>query len=583
MARRILTLPIFLILLMTGCQDKTATDQADFLVQIRLASEPDNLHPMFSRSAYATQIENLVFYPLAEFDPYTLELMPLLIEEMPKAELIEEGEFEGLYRYSFRMREEASWDDGKPVTAYDYLFTIKAAFNPRVNAPSWRGFLDAIRAVEIDAEDPKSCEVYLSGKNMISDLIVVNFAVFPVHIYDAGNLMGDILLDELRVDVPEDTLVSWYPKLESFADAFSSVQYNRETISGAGPYRFVEWGTGQSIILEKKENWWGDQVEDAPDMMKGNPTRITYTFVPDENTALAAMKDGAFDIFSEVGSEAFLQLKNDPQYADRFNFYTPSLMQFHALELNNRDPKLADARVRKALAALLDYDAIIENLTAGLAQRTVGPIHPSKPYYNREIMAPGQDLELAREYLAEAGWRDTNGDGTVDKVIDGVPTELDLSVLVSQRKEGQQIALILQQNAARVGIGIEIETRDGQQILSALRTRDFDILPMRVRSNPYMYDPYQTWHSDSDKPGGSNRSGYHDKEVDEIIERIRLAEDPAEVHRLYLEFQEELAKDQPVIFLYVPEEKIIANKRIRMQPSSRRPGYFENLFEQASI
>mgnify|MGYP000081328371 CR=1 FL=1 len=80
---------------------------------------------------------------------------------------------------------------------------------------------------------------------------------------------------------------------------------------------------------------------------------------------------------------------------------------------------------------ILRSENAVWNLTAGLAQRTVGPIHPSKPYYNSEINAPVQDLELARKYLAEAGWRDSNGGGTVDKVIDGVPTELDLSVLVS--------------------------------------------------------------------------------------------------------------------------------------------------------
>ena len=583
MSWKILTLPFFLLLIMTGCQDRATTEQTDFQVQIRLASEPDNLHPMFSRSSYSTQIENLIFYPLAEFDPYTLALQPLLIEEVPVAELIETGKYEGLYRYSLKIRDEAVWEDGTPVTANDYLFTVKVAFNPKVNAPSWRGFLDAIQAIEMDSQDARSFQVYIKGKNMISDLIVVNFAIFPAHVYDAGNLMGDITLDDLRTEVPEDTLAVWYPNLAPFAEAFTSVEYNRETISGAGPYRFVEWVTGQSIILEKKENWWGEKVSDAPGMMRGNPYRITYTFVPDENTALSAMKDGAFDILSEVSSEAFVEMENDPLYAGKFNFYTPSLMQFHYLELNNRDPKLADPRVRKALASILDYDAIIDNLTAGLAVRTIGPIHPSKPYYNKQIAAPVQDFDLARKYLDEAGWRDSNGDGTVDKVIDGKPTELDLSVMVSQRKEGQQIALILQQNAAKVGIGIEIETRDGQQILSALRTRDFEILPMRVRSNPYLYDPYQTWHSESDKPGGSNRSGYHDKEVDEIIERIRLVEDPTEMNQLYLEFQEELARDQPVIFLYVPEEKIIANSRIIMKPSSRRPGYFENLFELGPI
>jgi peptide/nickel transport system substrate-binding protein len=576
MIRSLCFFSIFAFLIFAGCTTDVQQKEEDFQITIRLPNEPDNLHPMFSRSAYATQIENLILYPLAEFDPFSLELSPLIIETVPKGQFQSGGPSDGQYRYDLKIREEATWEDGIPITAQDYLFSLKAAFNPKVNAPSWRGYFQDMKTVELDQEDSKKLSVYLEGKNMLSDLIVVNFNIFPKHIYDPEGLMEHLTLDEIRNPSNQDSLLINHPELEKFATAFSGVQYNREIISGAGPYKMVEWVTGESITLEKKENWWGGKVANRPPMMNGFPQRIKYSFVPDENTALTAVKDGSFDVISEVSSDAFLNLKNDPNYAEVLDFFTPSVMQYHYLELNNRNPKLSDVRVRKALAYLLDYDALIENLTSGLSMKTIGPVHPSKVYYNQDIQPIKQDIEKSKQLLTEAGWSDTNGNGTVDKVIDGQLTELDLSVIVSQRREGQQLALILKQNAAQAGINILIENRPLSQ---AIRNRDFEIVPMRRRSNPYVYDPHQAWHSMSDQPGGGNYTGYRDAEADKIIDAINDEENAEKRNELYRELQAELIHDQPVIFLYVPLEKVIVNKRLKAQPSARRPGYFENLFE----
>lgn len=571
---------IAFLTMLISCQSDRQVDQGkDFDLKVRLASEPDNLHPMFSRSADATSIENLMLYPLAEFDPYSLALTPLIIESVPEGEMITEGDQAGMQRYALSIRPEAEWGDGKPITAEDYIFTLKAAFHPKVNAPTWRGFLNEIAFVEVDENDPKKFEVFVNGDNLLSDLVVVNFNIFPKHIYDPNQAMDKISLEELRAAQNVDSLMSAIPELDDFATQFQSVQFLRETVAGAGPYEKVDWTTGESITLQRKEGWWGEKLTNKPTLLQANAKRIIYSFIPDETTALTALKDGSIDIMSAVTGQSFVDLKSDATYEDKLDFYTPSIMQYHYLELNNRNPKLADARVRKALANLLDYDALIENLTAGLAQQTVGPIHPVKPYYNDDIPPIKQDIEAAKSLLNEAGWSDTNGDGTVDKILDGKRTELDLSVIVSQRKEGQQLAQILKQNAAQIGIKINIDTRDGSGIVAAIRSRDFEILPLRSRSNPAIYDPYQTWHSSSDQPGGGNRSGYHDDEVDRIIENIRETNDQTERFRLYQEFQAELAEDQPVVFLYVPLEKIIINEKFKMQPSSRRPGYFENLIE----
>ena len=164
-------------------------------------------------------------------------------------------------------------------------------------------------------------------------------------------------------------------------------------------------------------------------------------------------------------------------------------------------------------------------------------------------------------------------------MVDGAREELELEILVTQRPAGQQVALIVKQAAERIGIKVNIVTRDNSSFGQAIRQREFELLPIQVRTSPALNDPYQNWHSASDAPGGNNRTGFRNDEADEVIARIRSAESTDERNQYYFELQEILHEEVPTIFLYVPLERIIVNNEIGMQPSSRRPGYFENLFQ----
>ena len=300
--------------------------------------------------------------------------------------------------------------------------------------------------------------------------------------------------------------------------------------------------------------------------------------IPDEPAALIALKDGTVDIVAQVTASNFVEMRDDPQWGDRFDFYTPSLMQQNYVELNNRHPLLQDRQVRKALALTVDYNAIIDTFLLGMADRTASPFHPSKDYYNQDIQPEPYSIAEAREILKQAGWEDSNNNNVADKIIDGKLTELNLDVIVTQRAEGQQIALLMKETAARAGIEIDIITKDGNGLMQAIRSRDFEMILIRTTNSPSIDDPYQRWHSDSDQPGGGNRSGFSNARADDIIERIRATSENSERNRLFTELQEIIHEETPVIFLYVPTERLIVNKRIEMTPSSRRPGYFENLF-----
>jgi len=569
---------LFTSFLFIGCKSDRST--SDFSLTLRLPNEPDCIHPIYSKSTYAAPIETLILLPPAEYDPLSLQLTPLLLEQIPTAEVVTSGKHAKGHVYKMQFRKGAVWSDQKPVTGEDYLFTIKSAYNPHVEAPSWKAFLDFISAVEIDPDDPQKFSVYVDSSYSLALLAVTNFNIYPAHVYDPDGIMTKFSLDELRsTDKPfsaeQDTL------LKSFATAFNSPKYLREAKVGSGPYDLDQWTTGEFIRLKRKEKWWGDKIENPPLLMQAYPGEITYRIILDAAAAEAALKAGEVDLMAEVPAADFVSLQNDPSWKDKLQFATPPLNKVYSLELNNRDSILADKRIRQALAYSIDYDGMLTQVLKGLATRTIGPFHPDKPYYDKDLKPIKQDLQKALDLIKEAGWTDSNKNGIPDKKINGKLTELQLRIKIPNKEEGIAIANIVKENANKIGIDIQIEAMDPSQFNQDMRQNNFEIGPASRTSFPNDDDPYANWDSKSDGPGGNNRSGYHNATLDSLIDVIRKSTSTDEKYKAYHGFQEVLYRDQPSIFLYVPMERIIASKRIQMVTSSRRPGYFENLCRPA--
>ncbi|MEP6646891.1 MAG: ABC transporter substrate-binding protein [Saprospiraceae bacterium] len=569
-----------LLLALSSCKTGIETS-TPLVVNVRIAQEPETLNPLFSKSSFATQIESLILLPVAEYDPVSLKLSPLLITEIPTEQKVSEGKHSGGSMYTLHFRPEATWTDGSPVTAEDYLFTIKSVYNPYVNASSMRGFFGFISEIQTDPKDAKKVTVFIDSTYILPLDVITNFQLFPANVYDPKNIMTGFTLEELRDPnkkwtAEQDTL------LKQFAESFESPHFGREMVMGAGPYELDNWTTGEFIRLKRKSNYWGDKISNPPLLVQGYPTEINYRFYGDAATAEAALKSGVVDVMGDVSASTFIKMKNDPQWADKFQFASPALLQMNYLLLNNHKPILADKRIRQALAYCLDYDGIMKNVLQGLGQRTVGPIHPTKRYYDKDLKPIQQDINKSIALIKAAGWKDTNGNGIPDKIIDGKLQELSISIKITNQEEGKAIANILKENAKKAGIDINIEVLETSQFNDARRQNNFDIEPMRMRSLPTLDDPYATWHSQSDKPGGNNVSGFHSMAADSVINEIRTDASEKERDIDYHSLQEILYEEQPVIFLYVPLERIIVSKKFEFLSSSRKPGYFENLFKRAS-
>jgi peptide/nickel transport system substrate-binding protein len=245
------------------------SEESGFNLRLRIKDEPDCLNPIVSQSAIATQIEALVMFPLFEYDMDKLELSPLMVEKMSEAEIVNDS----TVAYSYRIRQEAKWDDGQAVTAADVAFTVKAALNPFVKNPNWKSALQNIIDVQGEGKDLK---VWVERKYLLSQEVSGNINIYPAHIYDPQKNMQDVSISALKQNDSTAFTSQQWMQLKNFADVFQSDSICRKGISGAGPYALKRWDAGSKIVLEKKKNWWGVSFADSIPMLSQFPDRIEY-------------------------------------------------------------------------------------------------------------------------------------------------------------------------------------------------------------------------------------------------------------------------------------------------------------------
>lgn len=543
-------------------------------VVLRLEAEPDILNPLITATSYANQLNFQMFSYLLTLDPETLELIPQLANDRPAVELLEEGPYAGGTSYSYEIHEEAVWEDGSPVTGADYAFTLKAVLNPQVPAVRLRPHITLIKDVVVDADNPKRFTVvtdkrFFSGEEKTSS----TFPIMPEKVYDPNGYLKDIPVTDFTDAEKVEALAASDPRLKQFADEFMLPKYGREVgfVTGSGPYKFVGWETGQELVLEKKENWWGDALANKYRALQAYPDRLVFKPIKEAATAIQGLRGGNLDVVPDIDPVTFVDMRDDPTMTDCFEFYSPSMLAVAFIYVNTNNPKLSDKRVRKALSHAIDAQAIIDQVYYGMGERLASPVHPSQKFYNSDLPAADYDVEKAKALLAEAGWTDTNQDGTVDKEINGKREELVLAyTYTAGRASAERTALIIQESARRAGVKIELDGGEFRQTIARQRAGDYE-LSGAGRSLAPNWEPRQSYHTQ-----GDNRAGFGTAETDALINRIQETLDDAERYKLYKELQAIIYDERPEIYIMTYSVRFAIHKRFDTPITAYFPGYFPN-------
>ena len=216
----------------------------------------------------------------------------------------------------------------------------------------------------------------------------------------------------------------------------------------------------------------------------------------------------------------------------------------------------------------------------GFAEPCATPFLPSKSYYDATIKNPEYSLEKAKALLAEAGWKNSNGDSTLDKRINGKQTELVLRyAFASANPAGKTVGLILQDEAKKIGVKIELVSIEAKAFIETLKKRDFDLFLNQMGMNTALDDPKESWATVNNTTDGGNRVQFENKAADALMEQIRGQLDAAKRDVLYKQFQKMIADEQPAIFLFSTKDRIALSKRFEVASSLRRPGYVLGQFK----
>jgi peptide/nickel transport system substrate-binding protein len=560
-------------LTLVSCKsDEKAISNENPEVTIHELSDADMLNPVNYTDAGAGYILTNTHQPLLGIDFKTLELVPVLAEARPEIEKRPEG---GML-ITYKIRPEARWDDGTPITAKDVEFTLKVIKNPKVDNQNRKPYYEFIEDIKFYEGDPLKFTFICKDVYILAEASSGDFSILPSKVYDPKGLMSEFTIKQLNED--KDKLAS-NPKIIEFATDFNSEKYQREKefIAGSGAYKFDEWLTGQRIVLKKKDNWWGDQLKDVNIYFEANAPKLIYQTINDQTTAIVALKAGNIDVMRSIKAKDFVDLPKSDKFTANYYAHTPMQLEYNYIGLNTKSPIFSDKKTRQAMAHLFDVPKIIEIVQYGLAERVIGPIHPSnKKEYNTDIKPYEFSVEKAKALLAEAGWKDSNGNGILDKNINGEQKEFEVTFTYnSGNDERKAVALMFQEEARKAGIKVNVVAQEWSIFLDNTKNHKFDMYFGAWISTPLPNDHKQIYHTESYN-GGSNYVGFGNDASDALIDSIRVELDENKRAEMNKRFQQILHDEVSYVYLFARNNKIAIHKRFsNADPSVMRPGYWE--------
>jgi peptide/nickel transport system substrate-binding protein len=420
---------------------------------------------------------------------------------------------------TFKLRRDVKWHDGRLFTADDVVFTYQAMINPKTPAPFKEGFL---LVKDVEALDPYTVRVRYD-KPYARAVETWDTDMLPKHL-----LQSFVAAGTLR-ESPQN---SWPV--------------------GTGPYRFQEWKPGEKVVLVAN-----------PDFYEGRPylSRIVYRVIPSQATIFLELKAGGVDYVNTLTGIQYARQTEYPAFRKAYHKYRYPASDYTYLGFNLKDPRFADKRVRQAFAHAINKQELIDGVRLGLAREATGPIRPGTWAYTKDVTRFDYDPEKAKALLAEAGWKDRDGDGIVED-RDGKP--FTLTIRTNQgNDERKEIVEIIQQRLKDIGVQADIQLIEWAAFIKEfVKPRRFElvVLGLGTGTDP---DQFVVWHSSQRGPDQMNRSGYANPEVDQLLEAGRRSCVQKDRIRDYHRIQQILAEDLPVIFLYYRDALPVVSSRIR--------------------
>ncbi len=385
---------------------------------------------------------------------------------------------------TFQLRDDIAWSDGEPITSKDFQFTYQMIVDPQNNVLNLTPY-DLIE--EVSAPDPQTVVVRFKEPNN-AWLYSLWKVLLPAHI------------------------------LEPEFIAQGSIQeaaWNFTPGVGCGPFVFESEVDGESVTFKTNEKYW----RDYPIIGK-----ILVKFFPDDASKAQAIIAGQADLsifLVDSTTQVPIMKAANMQILAVNSGYREGF--FYFLDPTNGHPALQDVRVRQAIAMAVDRAAIIQNLYAGDRKAAIS-YWDETPYIDPGLKPWAYDPEKSKSLLDEAGWVDSNGNGSRDK--DGV--ELNLTYGTTTSEVRQAVQLEIQKYLAAIGVSVTPSNYDSAVFFADLgqggpaATGQLDIFQYAARTSNYPEPGTNDFLCDhipsQELPDGENWSYLCDQELELLVQ-----------------------------------------------------------------
>lgn len=494
--------------------------QGDWLVTA-LGSRLKTISPLVSTDAYSSDIQSHVLETLLTRDPETLEWQGLLARDWTISD-------DGM-QFTFNLRRDVTFSDGKPFTAEDVVFSFDFIMNPEIAAPRARAYYEKVASVTSNG----SHQVVFTFKEPYFNSMAL-----------AGGM--EILSRDF-----------YQPYLEN-PETFNQ---SRGLLIGTGPYRLRDpksWTPDQGLVeLERNPRYWGPV---APSFDK-----ILWKVIENDSARLTTYRNGEIDVYGARPQE-YKKLLDDGKLQQRsrhFEYMSPvggySYLAWNQDKSGQPTP-FADQRVRRAMSLLTDRQRIIDEIYLGQAELAISPFNPRSNQHDPALTPIPYDLDRALALLREAGYQDRDGDRVLEDSA-GNPFRFELTYF-QDNEDTKRMALLLKDLYARAGILMQPKPTEWSVMLDVLDKRNFDAITLGWTSG-IETDIYQMFHSSQSLQGGDNFIGYANPALDQLIDRARATVDEDTRMELWQQAEGILQKDQPYTFLVRRKTLLFVDKRLQ--------------------
>lgn len=436
--------------------------------------------------------------PLLSTHPVTGNPMPMLANAWAFG-----ADHKTLY---FRINPKARWSDGQPVTAYDWVFTLKMMRSKEINDP-WYNNYYSTQITDVTRFDDHTLSITSGSEKSREDLLEsLPFTPEPSH---AIKLTAN-----------------WVK------------EYNWKILPVTGPYQLGEVKKGKSVSFKRIKDWWGD--EERYFQHRFNPDRIEIKVLRDQNIAWQHFLRGDLDTFPLVmpnwWHDKTKTAEFEKGYIERLWFYNQTPQSPMGLYLNTADPLLSELNVRLGIQHALNLDKMLATLLRGDYQRLNSYGSGQGAFTNTELKARPFDPQLARNYFAKAGFTNAGPDGTLQNQK-GQP--LTLSITYTTAEHAQRLTL-LREEAKKAGLNLELNLMDASAGFKSMLEKKHQSAWMGWSSGRYPAY-WEHFHKvNANKPQTNNIMNIDDDAITTLVEQYDKEFDFAKKAALSRQIQQRL-------------------------------------------